>query len=322
MISKLFIIETKSTDPYHNLALEKYLFDELKDGECYLYLWQNANTVVIGYNQNPYNECDLEAMEKDRVQLARRLSGGGAVYHDLGNVNFTFICRSADFDEKKQTSIILNALNSLGIEAEKSGRNDLLLEGRKFSGHAYYHHNRTSYHHGTLMLDVNMEKLQKYLNVSKLKLNDKHVKSVRSRVINLREIKSGLMIADLNDAMKKAFEGFYGIKPSVIDEASLDQEKLEELREHFADEQYLLGKQKHLPLVKEDRFPWGTVRIEYELDSDLIRDIDIYSDCLHVDHLSEIPKLIKGHRLAELDGLFDDEEFSQIDEDIRKLLTD
>ncbi|MBQ1827191.1 MAG: lipoate--protein ligase [Erysipelotrichaceae bacterium] len=317
MINKLCIIKTLSTDPYHNLALEQYLAESLQDGQCILYLWQNDNTVVIGYNQNPYNECDLEAMERDHVHLARRKTGGGAVYHDLGNLNFTFICRSADFDEKKQTEIILETLNCLGIRAEKSGRNDLLIEGRKFSGHAYSHHNGTSCHHGTLMVDVDMDRLSGYLHVSRLKLNDKHVKSVRSRVINLREEKSDLTIAQLKEALKEAFEKFHGLSAQILEETDLDGVRISELEKSFSDRDYLYGRQKNLPLVKENRFPWGTVRIEYELDGDIIRDLEIYSDSLFTDHLSDMPRLFRGKRLSEL---IVSEEYRGIDEDIIALL--
>ena len=183
----LKIIRTDNTDPYVNLATEEFLTMNAEEGVVTLFLWQNAHTVVIGRNQNPWRECDVEAIKRDGVYLARRMSGGGAVYHDLGNLNFTFIARDGLYDVSRQTGVILRACRLLGIDAEKTGRNDLTVDGRKFSGHAYYSSHSYNYHHGTIMMDVRGDDLTRYLNVPESKLKSKGVASVRSRVTNLRE---------------------------------------------------------------------------------------------------------------------------------------
>ena len=172
-------IVTDCTDPYINLATEEYLTFNAKEQEIILFLWQNAHTVVIGRNQNPWKECRVEAIKKDDCRLARRISGGGAVYHDLGNLNFTFIAREGLYDIAKQTDVILKACRLLGIDAEKNGRNDLTIDGMKFSGHAYFQSGSYCYHHGTIMMDVRTEDMAKYLNVSKAKLKSKGVDSVQ-----------------------------------------------------------------------------------------------------------------------------------------------
>ena len=136
MLRNLYVLDNRNTDPRHNLALEEYLLHQVKPGQCILYLWQNQRTVVIGRNQHAVNECRVQALEADGGQLVRRLSGGGAVYHDLGNLNFTFLTTHRDYDVEKQTETILQAVRALGVPAEKNGRNDLTVQGGKFSGHA------------------------------------------------------------------------------------------------------------------------------------------------------------------------------------------
>ncbi|MBQ1691929.1 MAG: lipoate--protein ligase, partial [Erysipelotrichaceae bacterium] len=163
---KLRVFVSESLDVYHNQAIEKYFLDRIEDDEVILYLWQNDRTIVIGANQDAYGECDIEKLEKDGGHLARRITGGGAVYHDKGNLNFTFITPKALYDLSKQEEVILKALDCLGIKAAKTGRNDLVIDGRKFSGHAYYKGKRSCLHHGTLMLEVDEGRLQDYLRVS------------------------------------------------------------------------------------------------------------------------------------------------------------
>ena len=166
MISTLKQITTDCTDPYRNLAAEKLLTRDVREGECILFLWQNRRTVVIGRNQNAWEECRVRQLEEDGGHLARRLSGGGAVYHDLGNLNFTFAVRKNDYDPEKQSDVIRRAAEKLGIAAERTGRNDLEAGGRKFSGSAYYETRGRCFHHGTVMMDVDTDALAAYLTVS------------------------------------------------------------------------------------------------------------------------------------------------------------
>ena len=137
-MNKLLILESDSFYPHYNQALEKYLLERTGKNEVTLFLWQNEKTVFIGRNQDAYSECDTEKLESDGGYLARRITGGGAVYHDRGNLNVSFICHKDIYDSAAQADIILKALERLGIEAERNGRNDLLVRGRKFSGHAFY----------------------------------------------------------------------------------------------------------------------------------------------------------------------------------------
>ena len=176
MIGKIEIYMSEDFNPYRNLATEKLLLDSVGEDSLILYLWQNEKTVVIGRNQNPLAECNCALLKEENGFLARRLSGGGAVFHDCGNLNFTFLCCTENYDLEKQLRVIQKACEMAGIHAELNGRNDLLADGRKFSGNAFYNSKGKSYHHGTILINADKEKLTKYLTPPKAKLWAKGVK--------------------------------------------------------------------------------------------------------------------------------------------------
>lgn len=289
----LYVLETDSTDPYHNLALEEYLLDVLAADGVLLFLWQNYRTVVIGRNQSANQEVNIRQLEEDGGYLARRLSGGGAVFHDLGNLNFTFIIGKENFDLDRQTSVVLKALNDLGIEAVRNGRNDLTVNGCKFSGHAYYHAKANSFHHGTIMLDVDADSLEKYLNVSQKKLASKNVQSVRSRIINLKQLKPDLTIEELKLALKKSFEEVYGSKAVML----RDEFDLMEIEERLASAAWKYDREGSFEFSREGRFDWGTVTVKYDLQEDVIKDICIYTDCLETETLARLPQMLRNRKL-------------------------
>ena len=299
MIRALYSIDALDTDPRHNLALEEVLLRAVQPGQCVLYLWQNQRTVVIGRNQHAESECRFRALENDGGHLVRRLSGGGAVYHDLGNLNFTFLTTHDDYDVEKQTEVILRAVRAVGVRAEKNGRNDLTADGQKFSGHAYYRTGDRCYHHGTLMVDVDMAPLEAYLNVSPLKLRAKGVKSVRSRVVNLRDLVPGLTIEALKAALVRAFGAVYGLPVTPLAEAALDQAELAASRARFSDPRWIYGSSAPLALRREARFDWGLLRVDFTLDGGAISEAALWSDGLSADYLSRVPALLRGCPLEE-----------------------
>ncbi len=293
-IRALYLLRTELTDPYHNLALEAVLLRRVQPGECILYLWRNQRTVVIGRNQNAENECRIQALEQEGGHLARRLSGGGAVYHDLGNLNFTFLTPSASYDAAQQTAVILRAVRQVGIRAEKTGRNDLTTNGRKFSGHAYYHTAGKSCHHGTLMVDVDKAPLERYLNVSPLKLQSKGVASVRSRVANLVEFAPSLSTVSLSDALADAFGAVYGLPVQLLEESSLDAAEIASEQERFASPDWKYGRTRPLEYSREARFAWGTVRLDFSAADGAVTDAALWSDGLDADFLERVPALLRG----------------------------
>jgi lipoate-protein ligase A len=280
MITRTYYYTEESTDPFYNLGIEQHLLDIVPKGSCILYLWQNKHTVVIGKNQNCWKECKMQELADDGGRMVRRLSGGGAVYHDLGNLNFTFVTHKEDYDVARQLDVILTALHALGIHAEKSGRNDLHADGRKFSGNAFYDNGSRCFHHGTLMVDVDKDNLSKYLQVSPGKLSGKGVDSVQARVVNLKELKPDLTIAQLKTALIQAMEVVYQCEIEEIDEFDLDEVEIAAHSLKFGSDQFRLGQRIPFTWEVEHRFVWGDIQLQCEVDAGKIKTAVIYSDAL------------------------------------------
>ena len=298
MITSIALYKGVSFDPHYNLAVEEHLMETVKEGQCILYLWQNQNTVVIGRNQNPWKECRTTLLEEEGGHLARRLSGGGAVFHDLGNLNFTFLLPESEYDLDRQFTVIQEAIRSLGIPAEKSGRNDVLSEGRKFSGNAFYKHNGKAYHHGTLLMDVDMNKLGRYLNPSKAKLQSKGVDSVRSRVVNLKELKPDLTLDILCDAMIQSFSRVYGGQLQTLTEKDLDMVEVLRLTERNRGWDWNYGQKVPFTLEMEERFPWGGVQIQLNVEHGTIQLAKVYSDSMDWSFVSTLEAALAGCRFS------------------------
>lgn len=325
-IKQLRYYITDETNPYKNLALEEYLLHNVSKDECVLYLWQNEKTVVIGRNQNPWKECRIKDLAEDGGRLVRRLSGGGAVYHDLGNLNFTFLLTKDNYNVDKQLEVIIKAVNNLGIAAVKSGRNDITVEGKKFSGNAFYNTQDKYYHHGTILVDVDMPSLSKYLNVSRSKLVSKGVDSVRSRVTNLNEYRRDLNIDKLKEELLIAFESTYELKPLKISEEQLAESELNIGIEKFASWDWNYGRRIEFSDSFERRFSWGEIDLQIVVESGIIKDCRAYSDALDTELFMEIPKHLIGcmfnaNAMEEaLSGVKADNDKRQMLEDISLLI--
>ncbi|MDR1525168.1 MAG: lipoate--protein ligase [Tannerella sp.] len=291
---KLSYIVSDQTNPYKNIALEAYLLWNVQEDECIFYLWQNRHTVVIGVNQNPWKEAHVKELEQDGGFLARRMSGGGAVFHDLGNLNFTFLVREDNYDTGRQLDVIIRAVAKFGIRAERSGRNDILTDGKKFSGNAFYNSRGHCYHHGTLLLDVDMSDLSRYLNVSHTKLQSKGVDSVRSRVINLKELAPEMSIGSLRDALVEAFGEIYGGTPQLLPGERLNRKELAEYEEKYASWEWRLGRKLPFTTEYSDRFAWGDLTLQFCVEGGVIKDAIAYSDGMETDFIKAIGDALKG----------------------------
>lgn len=291
---KLLLLETNGTDPYENLALEEHLLSRVREDEALLYLWQNDHTVVIGQNQNALREVNLSRLRADGGHLARRLSGGGAVYHDLGNLNFTFVLPKAAYDLARQTRVILEAARLLGAPAEASGRNDILAGGRKFSGNAYYRRGETWYHHGTLLVDTDLDALGRYLNVSPEKLAARGVASVRSRVCNLREYAPDATVEAARRAMAAAFSSAYGEKVEMFDQNRIKNDGVGEIKRRISSENYLIGENFPFSLLLQRRFAWGGLELALNVRAGRISDCRAYSDAMEEQEIACLPGRLAG----------------------------
>ena len=224
---------SENTSPYYNLALERSLFDFVDEDTVILYLWQNSHTIVIGKNQNAYAECKVDEFIKDGGTLARRPSGGGAVYHDLGNLNFSIICKESIDKENTYQRIVKEALGYFGIVSEFNGRNDLTVDDKKFSGSAFYVKDDVLCQHGTILINSDFKELSKYLTPDISKLERNHVKSVESRVVNLSEISDKITVESMKEAMIKATNAVrIGEVPT--------ESKVEEYKKIFENDEWIL----------------------------------------------------------------------------------
>lgn len=321
MIEKISYIESPDTSPYYNLALEEHLLLSCQKGECILYLWQNQRTIVIGRNQNAWKECLVSKLEEEGGRLVRRLSGGGAVYHDLGNLNFTFLVRKEDYDVERQTGVILKAVQKLGIAAEKSGRNDILVDGKKFSGNAYYEQGDHCYHHGTLMVHVDLNGLSRYLTVSREKLESKGVDSVRSRVTNLDEY-GPVTVDQLKEKMLEAFEEEYQLSAKVLKAEELDRHKIAENQERFASWDWIFGKKIDFQHELSHRFQWGQITLQFAVKNGRIEEVNVFSDAMLQAPVCEIPRYLRGIRYRKQSICAELGLYWSVDEDEKKMVED
>lgn len=298
MIHRIYLYESSSFDPYYNIATEKYLLEHVEPDCCILYLWQNAHTVVIGRNQNAWSECRTTLLEQEGGHLARRLSGGGAVYHDLGNLNFTFLMRDADYDVDKQLSVIQTACRSLGIPAEKSGRNDLLADGKKFSGNAFYHSQGMAYHHGTLLVSADMEKLSRYLTPPKAKLEAKGVRSVRSRVTNLQAFCPELTCQTLKQQLTDAFGLVYGLTPTPFALPDSAAAAIDADAVRLSGWDWLYGPKLPFSFSCEGKFEWGYIQLQLQVEAGIISRAEVFSDAMDWRLPTQLEDALSGCRFT------------------------
>ena len=298
----MLFIESESTDPYENLALEEHVFNDFDHSEEYFILWQNYNSIIVGKYQNTIEEINQVFVDENGIRVARRLSGGGAVYHDKGNLNYTIIVdrdKNPDFEFRLFVIPVIEALKELGVEAEFNGRNDLTIDGRKFSGSSQYAKDNRILHHGCIMLDSNLDTVQNALRVKKAKIESKSIKSVRSRVTTINEHAPERITMDrFKETLSRHI--LTGKDSEAYMLTQEDHEAVERLvREKYGTWEWNYGRSPACSVRKEHRFPGGLITILMEVESGKIKSIHFFGDFFGVRELSELEAAITGMPLDE-----------------------
>jgi len=289
----IYCYRSNSGDGWENLARDRYFLENLGQDDIMLYFYVNEKAVIIGKNQNAWKECNLNRMDENGVQLVRRHTGGGAVYHDAGNLNFSFIMGEKNYDQARQFQVVIRALERFGLRAELSGRNDILAEGRKFSGNAFAMHRGMCAHHGTLLIDADLSQLAQYLNVSEKKIRSKGIQSVRSRVCNLSELNEALTVERMEEALKAAFAEEYGAYSAYeFDENAA--EKIGELYEIQRSWEWRLGNSPKFDYEIYERFSFGEMQILLSFQKAVVSDVEVYTDALDTQLAETVRGLLMG----------------------------
>ena len=287
-------------DPYYNLAVEEYLLRYTKD-DIFM-LWQNEKTVVIGKNQNAYAEVNLDYAKSEGIRISRRISGGGAVYHDMGNINYTFITSSdkaTALDYAYFTRPIIEALAALGVKAELSGRNDLECEGKKFSGNAQYTGDGRILHHGTLLFNTDADVMSRVLRVDREKLAYRAVKSHKARVGNLAPLLGGITAEEFIERIEA-----YVLKATDAERIPVPENgEIDALRMRNVSEEWILSDRRYLTsytVQRRRKYPFGIVCVDMTLSGDKIEDIVVSGDFFGTQPISELENALRGQSLDAL----------------------
>ncbi|WPK13899.1 lipoate--protein ligase [Lysinibacillus louembei] len=296
----MYFIDNKGiTDPRINLAIEEYILRNMDiEQDDFLLFYINQPSIIIGKNQNTIEEINTDYVEDNNIIVVRRLSGGGAVYHDLGNLNFSFLTKddgNSFHNYKKFTQPVVDALAKLGVNAELSGRNDILAEGRKVSGNAQYATRGRMFSHGTLMFDTDIDQVVSALKVKKDKIESKGIKSVRSRVANISEFLTDKISVEQfrMEILKSIFNGEENIRYYELTDE--DWTKIHELSaERYQKWEWNYGKSPRFNIQKTHRFPSGGIDIRLEVNRGIIEEIKIYGDFFGVGDVAEVEQLLTG----------------------------
>lgn len=300
-------IVNKSNNPAYNIALEAYAFRELLSEDEIFILWINEPAIIIGKHQNTIQEINKEYIDAHGIHVARRLSGGGAVYHDLNNLNYTIISNKSEegaFDFKTFSQPVIETLADLGVKAEFTGRNDLEINGKKFCGNAQAYYKGRMMHHGCLLFDVDMTVLGDALKVSKDKIESKGIKSVRARVTNiLDELPEKITVNEFSDKILAKMKETY---PDMT-EYVLSEDELAKIQksadEQFGNWDWVYGKAPEYTIERNVRYPAGKINTFANIEKSIIKNIKIYGDFFGIKDVQDIEELLVGTRYENKDVL-------------------
>ena len=295
-------IDWKETDPQINLAFEEYVFNQMDQDQSYFLLWQNDNAVIVGKHQNTIEEINQEYIRENDIKVVRRLSGGGAVYHDLGNLNFTFIVNDRgreQFDFQTFTRPLVEALKTLGVNAEFNSRNDIAIDGKKFSGNSQYAKRGRILHHGTILFNSNLATIQSALKVKKDKIESKGIKSVKSRVANITDyLDETYTMEDFKAALLKAMFANDNLEKITLSNEEI--QAIEQLKtEKYATWDWNYGKSPQYNLRKERKCDFGLITVLLQVEKGEIKDLHFYGDYFGNGDIQELEALFVGVKPSE-----------------------
>ena len=273
------IFRSSNWDPYWNLAVEDHLLDHLESYGRVLFLWQAEHTVVVGKNQNPWRECRLDSLRNDRGLLARRVSGGGAVYHDRGNLNFSLLLPREEYKEEEVYELVSTALASAGVSVNRVG-NSLFVDDKKVSGSAFCFRGNSALHHGTVLVSTRLDRLEKYLKRGDLPVETKAVASIPAPVTNLAETAPDLTIDGVANALIETFAARYEAIPMAEDARLLDGGELRALHRKYVQWDWCFGATPDFKTTLETSFPWGRVKMDLTVENGHIAAIELDSEGL------------------------------------------
>ncbi|HEN4495179.1 TPA: lipoate--protein ligase [Streptococcus agalactiae] len=327
-----YIVNT-SNDPAYNVALEAYAFQKLTDIDEIFILWINEPAIIIGRHQNTIQEINKEFIDKNGIHVVRRLSGGGAVYHDLNNLNYTIISNNTQegvFDFQTFSKPVIDTLAKLGVKAEFTGRNDLEINGQKFAGNAQAYYKGRMMHHGCLLFDVDMSVLGQALKVSKDKIESKGIKSVRARVTNIVDhLSDKITVQEFSDAiLAQMKEEYPEMDEYVLSDAELSE--IQAMRDNqFATWDWTYGKAPEYTIERGVRYPAGKITTYANVENSTIKSVKIFGDFFGVKPVDDIEKMLEGVRydykdvLAALKTVDTSQYFSRMTpEEITKAIVD
>lgn len=298
----LFIDNQGITDASVNLALEEYALRQLPlEDDSYLLFYINAPSVIIGKHQNTIEEINAEYVREHGIQVVRRLSGGGAVYHDLGNLNFSFITKDdgESFSNfRKFTQPVVEALHALGVKAELTGRNDIQVGEQKISGNAQFATRGRMFSHGTLMFNLNLDDVQNSLNANPEKFKSKSTKSVRARVANIVDFLDREMT--IEDFRSELLRRIFGMEPESVPQYKLTGEDWEAIhrisQERYKNWDWNYGESPECNVKYTKKFPVGLIDLRMDIKEGHIKEIKIYGDFFGIGDVSDIENILRGSR--------------------------
>ncbi|HLQ98659.1 MAG TPA: lipoate--protein ligase [Candidatus Dormibacteraeota bacterium] len=295
-----FIDNKGITDPQVNLAIEEYVLKNFGEKDTYLLFYVNEPSIIVGKNQNSVEEINTDYVDENNIKVVRRLSGGGAVYHDLGNLNFSFITKDdgdSFHDFQKFTQPVVEALNKIGVPAELVGRNDLQIEGRKFSGNAQFSTKGRMFSHGTLMLDSELEHIVSALNVKKEKIESKGIKSIRSRVTNISEYLDEPITMDAfkEIILKYIFDVENVNDVPTFELTQADWDNIYEIsKNRYQKWEWNYGKSPAYNKQASHKFPSGLLDVRLDVDKGKIKNCKIFGDFFGLGEVTDIEEKLIG----------------------------